>query len=64
MFTSFSAISAVLQASASDDGLTFAEVVADLPTDPASIFTITFLFVSVALVMWAGRPKGGGGHAA
>lgn len=47
-----------------DDGLTFREVLADLPSDPASIFAIVFALASVALVLWAGRPRGKGGRPA
>ncbi len=43
------------------DGLTFDEVVAELPTDPASLFTIFVLLASLALVFWYGRPRGGKG---
>jgi hypothetical protein len=44
-----------------DEGLTFSEVLSELPTDPASIFTILLLAGSFALVLWFGRPKGGKG---
>jgi hypothetical protein len=44
-----------------DEGLTFTEILSDLPTDPASIITILLLLGSVALVLWFGRPKGGKG---
>lgn len=39
-------------------------IFASLPTDPASIFTLIFLGVAVALLAWYGRPrkKGGGSH--
>ena len=53
-------VAAVAQSSA-DDGLTIGEIIADLPTDPASIFVVLFLMASVALVLWAGRPRGKGG---
>lgn len=52
-------LAAALQAS--DDGLTFREIVAGLPTDPAAIFTILLVVGSVALVLWAGRGSGGKG---
>lgn len=42
-----------------DEGLTFSEVLSELPTDPASIFTIVLVAGSIALVLWFGRPKGG-----
>ena len=51
---------ALLQATA-DDGLTFSDMLAAVPTDPASIFTILLLVGSVGLVLWFGRPKGGKG---
>ena len=48
---------AVAQAvSSDDDGLTWREVLAGLPHDPASIVVLLFVIVSVALVIWAGRP--------
>lgn len=53
-------VAAVAQ-STSDDGLTIAEIIADLPTDPASIFVVLLLMASGALVLWAGRPRGKGG---
>ena len=59
-------INAVAQAASSDDdGLTWREILADLPHDPASIAVLLFVIASVALVIWAGRPgrsgKRGGG---
>lgn len=59
-------INAVAQAASSDDdGLTWREILAGLPHDPASIAVLLFVIVSVALVIWAGRPgrsgrRGGG----
>ena len=44
-----------------DDGLTFREILSDIPADPASIFTLVFLFGSVALVLWFGGPRAGKG---
>jgi len=52
-------LTAALQAS--DDGLTFREIVDSLPTDPAAVFTIMLVVGSVALVLWAGRGSGGKG---
>jgi hypothetical protein len=49
---------------ASDDGLTLRNILGALPTDPASIFVILLLAGSLALVLWAGRPKGKGGRPA
>lgn len=46
---------------ASDDGLTLGDIVANLPTDPAAIFTLLLVFGSLALVLWAGRGSGGKG---
>ena len=51
--------SALLQAS--DEGLTFGDLIAAIPTDPASVFTLLLLLGSVALVLWYGRPRGGKG---
>jgi hypothetical protein len=68
MSTLISATLATLAATAqtaSDEGLSFTEVLSNLPTDPASIFAILLVVVSFALVLWFGRPKGGkGGKAA
>ena len=52
---------AALAQSSADDGLSLRDVVAALPTDPASLFTLVLLVVSVALVIWFGRSKGGKG---
>lgn len=52
-------LTAALQAS--DDGLTFRELVDSLPTDPAAVFTIMLVVGSVALLLWAGRGSGGKG---
>lgn len=54
-------ISLATVAQAAPDGLTLAELLSDLPLDPASIFTIALLAGSVALVLWFGRPRGGKG---
>lgn len=40
-----------------DDGLTFAEVIANLPRDPASIFACVLLIVAVGAILRAGRPR-------
>lgn len=50
--------------SRTDDGLTLHEVAESLPSDPASIFALCLFMGSVALVVWAGRGKKGGGGAA
>ena len=63
MYTFASMISAAQNSA--DEGLTFSEVLAALPTDPASIAVIGMLLGSVALVVWSGRRSGGkGGKAA
>ncbi len=41
-----------------DDGLTFAEVLAGIPHDPASIVVYLLVFGSVGLVIWSGRKRG------
>jgi len=56
---------AALAQTTPDEGLTFSAILSELPTDPATIFTILLLVGSIALVLWFGRPKGGkGGKAA
>ena len=42
-----------------ENGLTWNKLVSSLPTDPASIFTLVLLLVSIGLVVWFGRPRGG-----
>ncbi len=54
-------VSLVAAAQSVDGGLTFREVVADLPTDPASVFVVLLLLGCTALVVWSGRGKGKGG---
>jgi hypothetical protein len=58
--SAISMLGAMVQSTA-DNGLAFREILSDLPTDPASIFTLVFLFGSVALVVWFGRPRAGRG---
>jgi len=41
------------------DGLTFSDVVADVPHDPASIFVYVLLIVSGVLIWRGSRKKGG-----
>ena len=43
---------------ASDDGLTFGEMLADIPHDTASLFVYVLLAVSIGAVVWAGRRRG------
>lgn len=50
--------------SATEDGLTLREVVADLPSDPASLFTIALFLGAVIFVLWSGRSGGQGGRPA
>lgn len=59
MFTSPS-MAALARASA-NDGLSFREIVESLPTDLASVVTLVLVLGSLALVIWAGRPRGGRG---
>lgn len=47
----------IIQAAAADEGLTIAEIVADLPHDAASIFVYILIVVSVGFVIRAGRQK-------
>jgi len=51
------AILALLQ-TAPDDGSAFGRILSNLPTDPASIFTLVLMIAAVAAVIWFGRPKG------
>lgn len=53
----------VLQSS-SGEGLTLREIVSDLPSDPASLFTIVLFVGAVVFVLWAGRSGGQGGKPA
>ncbi len=62
MYTHASLILAVQ--SGSDDGLTFSEMIEQIPTDPATIFTVLLLAGCAALVVWTGRGKGGRGGSA
>ncbi len=41
------------------DGLTFREVVGNIPTDPASLVVLAIVAVAVGLVVWGNRKKGG-----
>lgn len=41
------------------DGLTFSEVLDNLPTDPASLVVLALVAGAVALVVWGSRKKGG-----
>ena len=56
----FASLALLAVQSSTDDGLTFHEVVDQIPTDPVTIFTLLLVFGSVTLVLWAGRNKGGG----
>jgi hypothetical protein len=42
-----------------DDGLTFKEVLGNLPSDPASLVVLAIVAVAVGLVLWGNRKKGG-----
>jgi hypothetical protein len=54
------ALSTFLQAA--NEGLTWSGLIADLPTDPVSVFALLLLIVSVGMVIWFGRPGGKGGR--
>lgn len=43
-----------------DAGLTLAEILDDLPTDPASIFAIVLLLGFFGFMLWIGRGRPGG----
>ena len=60
-YSILTALAAPAAAQAADEGLSFGEILSDLPTDPASIFTVLLLVGSLLLVLWFGRPKGGKG---
>jgi hypothetical protein len=42
-----------------DDGLTFREILGNLPSDPASLVVLAIVAVVVGLVLWGNRKKGG-----
>jgi hypothetical protein len=42
-----------------EEGLTFREILDNLPTDPASLVVLAIVIVAVALVVWGNRKKGG-----
>lgn len=53
-----------MQAS-SGDGLSLRDVIAQVPTDPASVVTLLLLIACLVLVLWTGtRPRGKGGRPA
>lgn len=54
-----SSLAAAVQAP--NGGFSFRKVLSELPTDPASLFTILLMLGSIGLVVWFGRPKGGSG---
>lgn len=39
------------------EGLTFREVLANVPTDPASVFVYLLLAVSLGVIAWSNRPR-------
>ena len=47
----------IIQAAATDEGLTMGEILADIPHDAASIFIYVLILVSVGWVIRAGRKK-------
>jgi hypothetical protein len=54
MHTLFTAVQAV---HTDNDGLTVAEVIANVPLDPASIFTYALLIITFGAIFWVGRPR-------
>jgi hypothetical protein len=42
-----------------DDGLTFKEVLDNLPSDPASLVVLAIVAVVIGLVLWGNRNRGG-----
>ena len=54
------ALLAALQAAhAGEDGLTFSEVIANIPHDAATIFVYVLLLVTFGTIFWVGRPRKG-----
>lgn len=51
------ALLAVVQSSSDSDGLSFAEILSNLPRDPASIFALLLLAGAVGAILWVGRPR-------
>lgn len=47
-----------------DEGLTFREVLANIPTDPASVFVYLLVAVSLGVIAWSNRPRRKRKHAA
>jgi hypothetical protein len=52
-----------VSASSDDDGLTFAQILQDIPVDPASILSYLLLAGFVGGVLWFGTRGGGSGKA-
>ncbi|MEX2465559.1 MAG: hypothetical protein WD995_01530 [Gemmatimonadota bacterium] len=50
-------VSALIQSS--NEGFSLGDVLASLPTDPASLFALLLIVGVAGAVMWFGRPKGG-----
>lgn len=47
-----------------DEGLTFYEVLENVPTDPASVFVYLLVAVGLGVIAWSNRPRRRkGGHA-
>jgi hypothetical protein len=44
---------------APEGGSTLSRILANVPTDPASVITLLLLVAGFVLVLWFGRPKGG-----
>lgn len=42
---------------AGGDGLTFGEVLGNVPTDAASVFVYLLVLVSLGAIAWANRPR-------
>lgn len=53
----YALLAALQAASSSDDGLTLAEVLSNIPRDPASIFTYLLLVVTFGGIFWVGRRR-------
>lgn len=48
---------AVASLQVADEGLTFREVLANVPTDPASVFVYLLVAVSLGVIAWSNRPR-------
>jgi hypothetical protein len=50
-------VSATSQLRLDEDGLTAAEIVGNIPLDPAAVFTYLLLVVTFGAIFWVGRSR-------